>query len=311
MKILVTPRSVTRSGHPSLDRLRAAGFEIIFSRPGLQPTEEELCSLLPDCTGYLAGVEPVTAKVIASAAMLRVISRNGTGVDNIDLAAAAARGIAVLRAEGANARGVAELTIGLIFALARRIPPCDAAMKRGDWERGSTGVELEGKTLGLIGCGRVGRLVAQLGLALGMEVMAFDAFPDPAFQPGNGFRCASLTEVLQAADFVSLHCPPAPGGRPVLDAAALARMKPGAFLINSARYDVFDPDAVLTALDSDRLAGLALDAFDTEPPSDTRLVLHKSTIATPHTGGFTGGSIDRAMTAAVDQLLRELRRAGV
>ena len=306
MRILVTPRSVTRGGHPSLEKLRTAGFEVIFCQAGMQPAEDELRELLPGCIGYLAGVEPVTEKVLEAAVDLRAISRNGTGVDNINLSAAASRGIAVLRAEGANARGVAELTAGLLFALARGIPASDAALKRGAWERGSPGVELEGKTLGLIGCGRVGKIVAQLALCCGMEVAAFDAIPDATFQSGSGFRFTSMDEVLARADFVSLHCPPASGGRPVIDAAALARMKPGAFLINTARCDVFDPDAVLAALDSGRLTGLALDDFDTEPPADTRLARHPRVIATPHTGGFTRESIDRAMNVAVENLLATL-----
>ena len=139
MRILVTPRSVTRDGHPSLEKLRAACFEVIFCQAGGQPEEAELCARLRGCAGYLAGVEPVTARVLAAATELRAISRNGTGVDNIDLEDAAARGIVVLRAEGANARGVAELTIGHLFALVRRIAACDAALKHGRWERGSAG----------------------------------------------------------------------------------------------------------------------------------------------------------------------------
>lgn len=310
MKILVTPRSVTRDGHPSLGKLKAAGFDIAFCQPGVQPDETQLCALLQGCAGYLAGVEPVTARVLSAATELRAISRNGTGVDNIDLDAASARGIAVLRAEGANARGVAELAIGHLFSLVRRIPACDAAMKRGAWERGSAGTEVEGKTLGLIGCGRVGKIVARMALGCNMQVAAFDAFPDATFQPGAAFHFAPLEEVLAVSDFVSLHCPPAADGRPVLDAAAVSVMKRGAFLINTARYDVFDPAAVLAALDSGHLAGVALDAFDTEPPTDMGLVQHPKVIAAPHLGGYTRESIDRAMHAAVDQLLTALTGAG-
>lgn len=291
MKILVTPRSVTRSGHPSLEKLRAAGQEVVFCKAGAQPTEDELRALLPGCVGYVAGVEPVTARALEAADQLRAISRNGAGVDNVHLAAAKARGIAVLRAEGANARGVAELAIGLIFALARGVIPADNVLKRGGWERGSAGVELEGKTLGLVGCGRIGKLVARMALGCGMEVAAFDAFPDLQFNPGEGFRFATLGEVISRADFLSLHCPPTADGRPAIDAPALAKLKRGAFLINTARYDVCDADAVLAELDSG-----ALDAFDTEPPTDARLPKHPRVIATPHIGGFTRESIDRAMT---------------
>jgi D-3-phosphoglycerate dehydrogenase len=308
MKVLVTPRSVTRGGHPSMETLRAAGCEVVFCKPGAQPTEGELCELLSGCQGYLAGVEAVTARVLDAAKDLRAISRNGTGVDNVDLAAAEARGIAVLRAEGANARGVAELTIGLLFALARGIADCDSSLKRGGWERGSAGVELEGKTLGLAGCGRVGQLVARMAHGLGMKVLAFDPFPSPSFAPGPDFYYASLDEVCARADFLSLHCPPLCGGQTLLDAAALGRVKRGAFLINTARYDLCDPEALLVALDSGQLAGVALDVFDAEPPLDPRLVRHPRVIGTPHLGGYTRESIDRAMTVAVDNLLAALRR---
>lgn len=305
-RILVTPRSVTRNGHSSLDKLRAAGWDVGFCQSDVQPGEDELCRLLPGCAGYLAGVEPVTGRVLDAATDLRVISRNGVGVDNVDLAAAEARGILILRAEGANARGVAELTIGQLFALARGVTTCDAALKRGAWERGSVGLEVEGCTLGLVGCGRIGKLVASMALPIGMHVRAVDPFPDPRFDPGRNFRYAPRDEVLRSADFLSLHCPPAPDGRPLLDGAAIAQMKRGTFLINTARYDLFDAGAVLAALDSGHIAGVALDVFDTEPPSDRRLAQHPRVIATPHLGGFTRQSIDRAMTAAVDNLLAAL-----
>jgi D-3-phosphoglycerate dehydrogenase len=306
-KILVTPRSVTRSGHPSLEKLRQSGWEVVFCRPGVQPNEDELLTLLPGCAGYLAGVEPVTSRVLEAATDLQAISRNGTGVDNVDLAAAARLGIAVLRAEGANARGVAELAIGQLLSLARGLPASDAGLKRGEWTRPSAGLELEGRTLGLAGCGRVGQLVAQLALGLGMKVLAFDPYPNPAFAPGPGFRQASFEEVLANADFLSLHCPPPADGRPLIDAPALARMKDRAFLLNTARHDLLDADAVLEALDSGRLAGLATDVFDTEPPTDARLAKHPRVMATPHLGGFTRESIDRAMGVAVDNLLQALQ----
>jgi D-3-phosphoglycerate dehydrogenase len=307
MKVLVTPRSVTRGGHPSLQKLRDAGYEILFCTPGKQPDEKELQALLPGCVGYLAGVEPITASVLREARDLRVISRNGTGIDNVDLHAATDHGISVLRAEGANARGVAELAIAQIFALARSTTLSDAAMKRGSWERQSQGMEVAGKTLGIIGCGRIGRLVAQMAIGIGMKVMAFDPFPDANFALGDEFCYGPLDEVVACSDFLSIHCPPIADGRPLLDAATLARLKRGVFLINTSRYDVFDADAVLAALDSGHIAGLALDVFDSEPPTDPRLARHPRVIATPHIGGFTRESIDRAMTVAVENLIDALR----
>jgi phosphoglycerate dehydrogenase-like enzyme len=304
-RILVTPRSVTQHGHPSLRRLAAAGYELALGPPGRQPTEAELLDALPGCVGYIAGVEPVSARVLTSASKLRAISRNGTGTDNIDAATAASRGIAVLRAEGANARGVAELTFALIFALVRDLSQTDAALKRDQWVR-RQGIELEGRTLGLIGCGRVGRIVASIAGALGMKVLASDPLAEGKFQPGDFFRFGPVNEIFRQAEVISLHCPPVPDGRPILDRDALASSRRGVFVVNTARFDLIDPAAMLVGLDSGHVAGLGLDVFAEEPPKDTTLARHSRVIATSHLGGFTQESVERAMDAAVDNLLRAL-----
>lgn len=304
-RILITPRSVTQHGHPSIDRLRAAGFAIAFGPKGRQPSEAELLELLPGCHGYLAGVETITAHALNAATELRVISRNGVGVDNIDLAAARNRGVAVLRADGANSRGVAELTLGLMLALARAIPPADAALKAGAWTR-REGIELEGRTLGLLGCGRIGQTVAHLALAFGMRVIAHDPFAPAHFAPGPGFRFGPLEQLWRESDVVSLHCPPQPGGTPILDAPTISALKRGALIVNTARFDHLERDAVLAALDSGQIGGLALDVFAGEPPADPALIGHPRVVATPHVGGYTRESVDRAMNLAVDNLLQVL-----
>jgi phosphoglycerate dehydrogenase-like enzyme len=305
-RILITPRSVTAEGHPALARLREAGYELVFATPGQQPSEEELLRLLPGCIGYLAGVEPITAVVIESASELRVISRNGTGIDNIDLAAARRKNIRICRAEAAPVRSVAELTIGLMFALARAIPASDRALKAGQWRR-QKGMEMAGKTLGLIGCGRVGRAVAGLALALGMEVLAFDILPDDAFNPAPQFRFTTLGELLRQAQFVSLHCPPLPDGKCLLDAEKLGWLRPGAFLINTARASLVDAHALRAALDAGRVAAAAIDVFEKEPPQDDPLVGHERVVVTPHIGGHTVESIDQAIAVAVENLLEALK----
>jgi D-3-phosphoglycerate dehydrogenase len=298
-RILVTPRSVTQHGHSALQELRDAGREVVFCTPGRQPDEAELIRLLPGCVGYLAGVEKITARVLESATGLRAISRNGTGVDNVDTAAARARGIVVCRAEGANARGVAELAIGLMLALARAIPASDRTIKAGRWER-QTGYELEGKTLGLIGCGRIGRLVAKMAAGLDLRVVAYDV------APATDMAMAPLEEVFSISDVISLHCPA--GAKPVVDAAALAKMKRGALLINTARAGLLDEAAVLAALESGQLGGLASDVLEGEPPANRRLAEHPRVIVTPHAGGLTRESVDRAISVAVDHLLETLEK---
>ncbi len=305
-RILVTPRSLTKGGHPALERLKEAGYQVVFSTPGAQPDEAELLRVLPGCIGYLAGVEKISARVIEAAAGLKVIARNGVGVDNIDLEAAKRAGIAIIRAEGANARGVAELAIALMLALTRAIPFSDAHLKRTDWQR-RCGIELYGRTLGIVGCGSIGRQVASLALGLGMSVLAFDPYSDLSFSLAGGFRYVGLTELLAGSDVISLHCPPSPDGNPVVTRQALAAMKKGVYLINTARANLLDENDLLEALESGQVAGLGLDVFAAEPPGRSRLIEHERVIATPHIGGFTHESIGRAVDLAVGGMLDYLR----
>lgn len=298
-KILITPRSLTRDGHPALERLREAGFELVFAPAGRQPTEAELSELLPSCVGYLAGVEPVTAKVLAKAGQLRAISRNGTGIDNIDLDVAKARGIEILPAAGANARGVAELAWSLILGFARGLPAADAALKRGEWTR-QAGVELDGRVLGIVGHGTIGRLVSHFGKAFGMRVIASDPLPS-----GDDVEFVELEAIWRDSDVITLHCPPPEHG-PLIDAGSLATIRPTTLVVNTARAELVDEVAILQALDAGMLGGYATDVFRQEPPGADPLVQHARVIATPHLGAYTPESIGRAVTVAVDRLLQSL-----
>lgn len=312
-KVLVTPRSLTESGHPSLSLLTEAGYEVVFCTPGVQPSTEELKRLLPGCVGYLAGVEKIDEEVLAVAEDLCAISRNGTGVNSIDLAACERRGIRVLRTQGANARGVAELALGLMFSLVRSIPFSDDQLKAGVWTR-RKGVELNGRELGVIGCGMVGRLVIRTALDLGMRVRGYDPFPERGFSPGDGFSYTDLDTVLQKSDVVTLHCPPSADGKPLLDAMAIDSMKPGAMLVNTARADLVDEAALLAALNAGRIGGYATDVYVTEPPEASPLLMHDRVVCTPHVGGYTEESVARSTLAAVENLLlvlQEPERGGV
>lgn len=307
-EILVTPRSVSRNGHPSLDRLTEAGFELCMPTPGEQPSESVLLATLPGCVGYLAGIEPITSRVLQASDGLKVISRNGTGIDNVDLEAAEKLGIAVLRAEGSMARGVAELTIGLMLSLMRHIHFGDAQLKRSVWLR-QTGSELYGRRLGIIGCGKIGRLVARLAHCLGMNVVGYDSAPGAlSAELADTMRVASFDEVVSTSDVISLHCPSAPGEPPMLDAAAIARMKRGVYIVNTARGELLDDEAVLDALESGQIAGLAIDTFRQEPPGSCPLVFHERVVATPHIGAITHESMARTMELTVENLLGVLTR---
>jgi D-3-phosphoglycerate dehydrogenase len=302
-RVAVTPRSLSSHGHPALDRLVQHGFELVYPARGRTPTPLELREALPTCDAYLAGVEPIPAELLRASPRLRVIARNGVGVNNIDLDAAAELGIAVVPAVGANSQGVAELAVALMFAGARHIPSSDGHLKSGEWAR-SAGLELAGRTLGVVGVGQIGRRVATMATGIGMRVLGYDAYIDHTWPPPASFEWSELDALFARSDVISLHAPPA--ATPLVDARRLSLVKPRTVLVNTARAELVDDDAVLDALNSDRLSSYAVDAFVTEPPTDLRLVRHPRVIATPHVGGFTTESVERATTAAVDAILTAL-----
>jgi len=307
MKILVTPTSLNASSTlPALDKLRAAADELVFNPTGAPLHPNQLMPLLGDVDGVIAGLDDYTAEVIRAAGpRLKVISRYGTGTDRVDLPAALARGIVVKTTPGANANAVAELALGLMFGLARHIPALDRAVRDGGWPR-STGMELTGKTLGLIGLGAIGRAVAQRARGLSMTVIGYDPLVAPEEAKSAGITSLTLDEVLRGADVVSLHVPLLDATRHLIDAHALSLMKPGALLLNTARGGLIDERAALEALQSGRLGGLGLDAYETEPPTGSPLFGLDSVIATPHTGAHTAEATATMAQMAVDNLLEVL-----
>jgi D-3-phosphoglycerate dehydrogenase len=302
--ILITPRSLSGNGHPHLQRIQEAGYELRFPTPGRQPTEEELIEAIQDCVGYLAGVEKISRSVLETAGKLKVISRNGVGVDNIDVETAERLGIAVEKAHGANARGVAELTVALMLAVSRLVPQTHAAIKRGDWNRWK-GRELRGKTLGLIGCGNIGQETARIALGLEMKILSFDPDPDLKFNPGSDFAFTSFEDLLKESDVLSLHCPQRE--KPIIDRRIITTFKENAVLINTARAELIDEMAVYEALEQGLLFGFGTDVFSTEPPEPSALIRHNRVVTTAHIGGFTTESIERATSAAVDNILKYLQ----
>jgi D-3-phosphoglycerate dehydrogenase len=260
---------------------------IVDTRTGRTP--EALRSDLADADALIVrSATRVTRALIDAAPRLRVIARAGTGVDNVDVAAASTRGIVVMNAPGANSVSVAEHTMALMLALARWVPAADASMKRGEWEKSRfTGGELRGKTLGLLGLGRVGQEVAVRAHAFSMDVIAHDPFIAAAVAADLGVTLVPLDEVFARSDYLSLHLPSVPATRHLVNGERLARCKPGLRLINTARGDLVDEAALTAAVESGRVAGVALDVFDTEPPRDSSLVSRPEVIATPHIAAST------------------------
>ena len=297
-RVLVTPRSLTHGDHPVFERLRQAGWEIVLGPNGRLPEEKELCGLVQGCVGWIAGVEPVTPRVLAAAKELRVISRNGSGIDNIPLADATQRGITVLRANGANAQGVAELTLGLALMATRSIHLADRGLKEGVWRR-SMGTELNGRQVAVVGYGRIGQAVARLFAAFGSVVSVIEPL-DVATEP---FARVDLEFAIREAELMTLHCPPSPDRKPLLSKTLLSRVRLGLTLINTARRTLIDEEGLLQQLESGRIVAYCSDVFDQADASAAKLIAHPRVIATAHLGAFTRESVDRAALEAVQNLL--------
>jgi D-3-phosphoglycerate dehydrogenase len=307
MKVLVTPTSLCRDPDgAALGRLREIADEVIFNPHGRPLTAAELVPLVADVDGIIAGLDDYDETVFAAALRLRVLARYGVGVDRVDLDAAASRGVVVTRTPGANAIAVAELAIGLILAAARRISRLDEAVRAGEWPR-LEGKELTGATAGVVGFGAIGRLVAERARALGMRVIAFDPMlPDEAFAQA-GVERVDIDELCSRSDVVSLHVPLLPETRHLLDERRLALLPAGAIVVNTARGGLLDETAARRALDDGRLHGVAIDVYETEPPSSSPLVGHPGVVATPHAGGHTSGAVQRMTDQSIDALLTGLR----
>ncbi len=232
---------------------------------------------------------PVTQAVMDAAPGLRIVARHGVGVDDVDVAAATSRGILVTRAPGSNTSAVAEHTLALILALAKRLPALNAQVGAGEWRRGSDKVQdIAGLRLGLVGCGAIGRAVAALAGAFGMAVAGFD--PGAASAPFE--KLPDLPTLLRRADVLSLHLPCSPATRHIIGGAELAALPAGGFVINTARGGLIDEAALFEALASGHVAGAGLDVFEDEPPApDHKLRGHPRVIATPHVAGVTDGSL--------------------
>lgn len=306
MKILVTPTSFQPgSGNPALETLRAAYPDLVFN-PAKRPlTEDELLPLLQDCDGYIAGLDFVTEKVLRACKNLKVISRYGVGYDRVDIAAAKALGIAVTNTPGVNSEAVAELTMALILSLVRRIPYLDRQTKANQWIR-STGTELAGKTIGIVGLGAIGKLVARCAQGFAMNVVAYDPYISEAYCAEHNIGVRELDALLREANVISLHLPLNDQTYHIIDKAAIDKMQPGTILVNASRGAIIDEDAAYDALCSGQLGGLGLDAFEQEPPTDSKLLALDSVVATPHTGAHTAEATAKMAAAAVENLIAVL-----
>jgi D-3-phosphoglycerate dehydrogenase len=263
-------------------------------------SEEQGIEMVRDADVLVVGLQRITGKVLDAAKRLKVIGRCGVGLDNIDLKAAGERGIPVVYTPGANAQTVADLTLGLLLALARKIPQADRMTRDGQWKR-IMGNDVWGKTLGICGLGQIGFNVAKRAKGFEMNVVAYDLFENPSLAGELGIDYKSKAEILGESDFITLHLPLTPETRGFISIADLRAMKKTAILVNTSRGGIVDENALYMALKEGEIAGAALDVFEHEPPGKTPLVELDNFIGSPHIGGITTEALGRiGMTVARD-----------
>jgi D-3-phosphoglycerate dehydrogenase len=306
-RLLVTATSYAKDDSRLKTELESMVAQVIYNPTGRPLSSSDVRHLLPGIDGYIAGLDEIDREALQSADRLKVIARYGTGVDNIDLEAARQKGIVVTNTPGANAVSVAELALALILALSRQLLEAAEAIRQAKWPR-LAGVSLEGKTVGIIGLGAIGKQLVRRLQGFDCRIVAHDPVVDAEFACLYNVELVGLEELLEEADFVSLHLPLTPETRGMVDAKFLRAMKSGAYLVNTARGEIVDEAALYQALQSGRLRGAALDAFANEPPDpDHPLLSLPQVIMTPHLGAQTDGATNNMGWMALRDCLAVLR----
>ncbi|MFM8748450.1 MAG: phosphoglycerate dehydrogenase [Aestuariivirga sp.] len=302
------------------DKLSETAVQIFRDRgvavdylPDLGKDKDALLAAIPSYDGLaIRSATKVTPKLIAAAEKLKVVGRAGIGVDNVDLAAATQRGIVVMNTPFGNAITTAEHAIAMMMALARQIPTANASTHAGKWEKNRfMGVELFNKTLGVIGCGNIGAIVADRALGLKMRVIAYDPFLSPERAIEIGVEKVELDDIFRRSDFITLHTPLTDKTRNIIDAAALAKCRKGVRIINCARGGLVAEDALYEALMSGQVAGAALDVFEAEPAVSHKLFGHENVVCTPHLGASTGEAQENVALQVAEQMADYLLNGAV
>lgn len=296
--ILVTAPRLADAGREILEQ---AGCHLLYIPKGKEASLNHIMASQP-IDAVIARTLPLNRDAITSCQGLRVISRHGVGHDSVDLQAAAELGIPVSVVGDTNAQSVAELTIGLMIAVARNITAADQQVKRGEWPRQTPGIQLSGRTLGLVGCGTIARHVARIANAIGMRVTSYD--PSLASLPDGIRQANSLDELLSSSDVLSLHCPLLPSTHHLIGAAELANLPTGAMVINTARGGLIDEEALADAIATGHIKGAGLDTMSTEPPpANHRLFRMHQVVLSPHVGGNSDAALALTARAAAENTL--------
>lgn len=305
MKVLTSPSSMGQVGSEPFDLLRKNGFEIINNPFGRKLTEEEVIDLAKDCVGIVAGVEPLNKQVMDALPELRCISRVGVGMDSVDLEYAKKKNIIVLNTPDGPTRAVAELTLGMTLSLLRKIPQADHAMKSKIWKK-QTGNLLQGKEIGVIGLGRIGKMVASMFRALGNSINGYDLYPDEQWATEHGIRLHSFDELLKISDIITLHVPPSEGNRALISKNEFKNVKSTALLINISRGGVVNEDDLYDVLVENRIGGAAIDVFKEEPYIG-KLCDLENVILTPHLGSYAAEGKLQMEIDAVNNIINVLK----
>ena len=300
---LIGPEPIRRKPGRYSEILEAAGYTVVYPDGDATFDEAGLRKFLPDADVMMAGGERISAAMLDLAPRLKVIARTGVGYDAIDVDAATARGIAVTIAPGTNHESVAEHAFGLLLGITRRIAANDRAIRAGAWVRDLV-LPLRGRTIGLVGMGRIGQAMVPRALAFGMNVVAFDPLPDPDFDLKHGLQRHLLHDLLAVSDVVSLHLPATPETRGLMNRSAFVRMRPGAILINTSRGGLVVEADLLDALNTGQIGGAGLDVFDPEPPLPSNpLLQHPNVVTSPHLAGIDTKSMDDMATLAAECMI--------
>ena len=304
-KVLITNASYGMHSEKPMQMFQDAGFDVTWIKGA---TKQQILDHIADMDALLVGVEPADADVIAAGKKLQVISKHGVGIDNIDSAAAESRGILVKNAPGTNSDAVADYTFGLMLDAARGISAGDRALRNGQWARIS-GKSVWGKTIGIIGFGAIGRKLALRAKGFQMRVLAYDIFWNEEFATEHGIERATLEQIYQECDFISLHTALTPETKNMISLEQMKMMKPSAILINAARGSIVNEEDLYTALTTGLIAGAALDAFAVEPPpKETPLFELDNVVVTPHLGAFSEDAMTLMSIVATQNIIDNVSR---
>jgi phosphoglycerate dehydrogenase-like enzyme len=306
-KVLVTATSYATQDELLRTKLEEEVGQVVYNTTGKPLSSSQLQELLPDVDGMIAGLDEIDAAALASAHNLKVVARYGVGYNNVDLEAARLHQVIVTNTPGANAKSVAELTVTLILNLLRPVIPAVKMTKAGEWPR-FKGISLQGKTVGLVGCGAIGKETARKLAGFDCQILAYDIYEDKTFASQQGVRYVSLAKLLSESDIISLHLPGVPETAGLVDKEFLNQMKPGSYLVNTARGELLDENALLEALGTGHVRGAALDVFQREPPgADNPLLELEQVIVTPHMGAHSDSATNAMGWMALEECLAVLQ----